>query len=567
MESEIHEEDSDQNVNNTEPPSLSVGQSGQKEKRVDAAMSRTQNKDVSSKKKRPSKTATMQAEIDNRFKSIEDNFSQKFDMLFQMVGNLNASKTGNDKSDVSNQNRDLLRSDCNNNNKENVPVGERRPILSLEPNLDQYLGSPRVSRNQDFDIRSEISLHVNQQENDELCDDIRSDIDSTGDSPVRHSGTHDNIVSDHKSTNASRRSDRFYKHVQMLDSEIQDSNVNDKENDKSSDTCMRSNVLSQIFKEDIVDNSKASVGLIIDQAQVNILENSWRCKNPERLSAYREEYKGCFPIHDSSVNFLQVPSLDDLLEPMLRRTHGPKAVKSWDNHRQLFTQPLKQIEKLSYQGQLAARMNIIAMLYMQQALGTLLNKLENDNEDKEAVCQIVNDLFAMSTKALDQSGRTGAFFHLIRRKAAAQDSGLVNLKDIQSKVQYMPLSEDGVFGQGLESCLEKRKEQKDQLNDLLPELNRKRKFEDNREFWVNKAPKYNSDQNINSRNTGNTSAPNSNSNSRVNYTRKNYNKPQQKDSNNKGTAKEGNKKDQNNKSSAQNTGGWGSFRIPKKNNS
>ena len=165
---------------------------------------------------------------------------------------------------------------------------------------------------------------------------------------------------------------------------------------------------------------------------------------------------------------------------MLRQTHGQKAVKSWDSHRQLYNQPFKQIEKLGYQGQLAARMNIISMLYMQQTLGSLLTSLEDDI-DKDTVCQTVKDLFAMSTKSLDQAGRTGAYLHLIRRRAAGEDSGLANVKELNSKCQYLPLTDDGLFGQAFESCLEKRKEQKDQLNDLLPEFvnkdSRKRRFD------------------------------------------------------------------------------------------
>jgi len=30
---------------------------------------------------------------------------------------------------------------------DNVSIGERRPILSLDPNLDEVLGSPKISRN------------------------------------------------------------------------------------------------------------------------------------------------------------------------------------------------------------------------------------------------------------------------------------------------------------------------------------------------------------------------------------------------------------------------------------
>jgi hypothetical protein len=49
------------------------------------------------------------------------------------------------------------------------------------------------------------------------------------------------------------------------------------------------------------------------------------------------------------MSLLQVPSLDALLEPMLGKTHGAKAVRNWDKQKQLFTQPLKSIERLTFQ--------------------------------------------------------------------------------------------------------------------------------------------------------------------------------------------------------------------------
>ena len=99
----------------------------------------------------------------------------------------------------------------------------------------------------------------------------------------------------------------------------------------------------------------------------------------------------------------------------------------------------------------------------------------------------------MSTKALDQVGRAGAFHHIVCRKAAASDTGLNNLRDVQAKVLYLPLSGEGVFSKGLEGNLQKRKEQKEQLSDLVPDFaqarsdsGRKRKFVDNRNSWNNK---------------------------------------------------------------------------------
>ncbi|XP_063412309.1 uncharacterized protein LOC134695064 [Mytilus trossulus] len=427
------------------------------------------------KKKRLSKSEKLQSEYDKKLQSMEESFNGKLDKLFGLLV-------------TNNQNREqLLRSDCVNvgnlppgenrplnsleRNIGNLPSGENRPYISLEPNLDQNLGSPRVSRNQDFDNRSEISIHVQQTERHDL--DMRSEYDSgSGGSPVRQPD--DDCILQNDTVNNNRKCERFIKHVVNSNEGF---SLNDNiESDQGQAVNKNVNFLAKIFKEDIA-KEKSSLGLVLDQTQVDILESSWRSKHPERISAYKEEYKSVFPIHDSSVEFLQVPKLDDLLEPMLRQTHGEKAVKSWDNHRQLHTQPLRQIEKLGFQGQLSARMNIISVLYMQQALGSLVQTLESDDFEKDKVCQTVKDVFAMSTKTLDQAGRTGAFLHLVRRQASAQDSGLTGLKDMSNKCQYLPLTNDGVFGKGLEIALEKRKEQKDQLSDLLPEFNRKRKLE------------------------------------------------------------------------------------------
>ena len=535
--------DSESFAESRSPPS-----SFQHDKRVPQTSSaRTTGDKVSGKKKRVSKSATMQAEYDEKLRSIENNFNEKFDKLFEMFGNV--------------QNRDsLLRSE--RQNLDNVPRGEHRPILSLDANLDQDLGSPRVSRNRDLDERSEISLHVNHNERNEF--DIRSEVESisdTGDSPVRVS----NYTDLNTNNLDNRKCERFVKHIESNSNTVnvvsQDKSV---EGQKSSET-KQVDVLSKIFKEDI-QRQKSSVGLVLDQSQVNILDSSWRSKNPDRISAFRDEYKNCFPLQDSAPDYLQVPTLDDLLEPMLRQTHGEKAVKSWDKHRQLFTQPLKQVERLGFQGQLSSRMNIISVLYIQQALGSLLQKLEADDFDREQVCQTIKDVFAMTTKTLDQSGRSGAFFHLIRRKAAAQDSGLTTLKDMRSKCQYLPLTSEGVFGKGLEDCLEKRKEQKDQLSDLLPEFSRKRKFEnDNRDKGNNKVPRYTNEQSGRSFVNRSSSTTSNSTGSFSNYRKSTpYQKDKNKDSNNNNSYKKDSKTG-GGKSATQSS--WGSFRVPKKRDS
>lgn len=237
-------------------------------------------------------------------------------------------------------------------------------------------------------------------------------------------------------------------------------------------------MLGDLFGQDsITENISSDSGLTLDESQINMLNKSWRAQAPERVSSYKEEYRVCFPVHEQAASLLQVPGLDDLLEPMLAKRHGPKICKPWGKSRQLATQPLKAIETLGYQGQLAARMNIIALAYLQQGLGSLLGTLQEKDGNIDRAIQNVRDLYEMSNKALDQAGRAGAFHHMIRRKAAVSDSGLNTLKDLHSKVMFLPLTGEGVFGSGLQDKLKCRKEQKEQLTDLVPE------------FFGNKAPK------------------------------------------------------------------------------
>ena len=139
---------------------------------------------------------------------------------------------------------------------------------------------------------------------------------------------------------------------------------------------------------------------------------------------------------------------------------------------------------------------------------------------------------------------------------AAADSGLGTLKEVQAKVLYLP-SSDGVFGKGLEETLEKRKEQKDQLNDLLPEFNfakNKRKFDnENRDNWNNKIPR--------SSYTEKPKPSYSNVHMNKQNVSKTFSRPSQKqDVKSKEKENIADKKDKFGKN-------WDGFRIPKKQNS
>lgn len=512
---------------------------------VTEKMART-TKETKVGKKRKSRTSKTEV-LENRIEGLENRVDANFFKLFNMMNSKASRDTGDSVTQIPTDRQD------------NDPNGVRRPVLPLEPNLEEDLGSPRIVRATDFDARSEISLQVGSGEKRDflgLCSD--DDMESVGSkSPV-------SVQINTESTNT-RKSDRFFKYLHIPDSTVKSTNqCNDINVDNSSsvnnvnsDNSNKNNYLCKLFSDDLQDKSEStSIGLVLDQAQIDILSHSWRSKNPERLTAFKDEYRVNFPIHENARDFLQVPTLDDLLEPMMKEMHGPKAVRAWaSKNRQLHTQPLKPIEKLAYQGQMASRMGIISTLYTQQALGTLLSKVENESCSPET-SQLVKDLFAMSTKTLDQIGRAGAFHHMIRRKASESDSGLNTLKDIQAKVLYLPLSHEGVFGKGLEDKLKARKEQKDQLDDLMPELGdgkrgNKRKSDMNRDNWGSnyKIPRT-SHRSSDSRDFGN---------SKISYTRTPLRDQTPRN-------RDGLDKRDKFKKAEYNSGAAGGFRIPKKQN-
>ena len=76
---------------------------------------------------------------------------------------------------------------------------------------------------------------------------------------------------------------------------------------------------------------------------------------------------------------------------------------------------------------------------------------------------------------LDQNARSGSFHHLVRCRAAMADTGLHDFKDLKTAVWTLPLSHNGVFGEGLEKKLKDRQELSKQIGDLLPEVSRKKK--------------------------------------------------------------------------------------------
>ncbi|KAJ8305842.1 hypothetical protein KUTeg_016387 [Tegillarca granosa] len=72
----------------------------------------------------------------------------------------------------------------------------------------------------------------------------------------------------------------------------------------------------------------------------------------------------------------------------------------------------------------------------------------------------------MSTKTLDQSGRCGAFHHIIRRQITMTDTHPHEFDDLR-RISNLPLNSEGAFGNNLENTLKVTREKHKNLDDLL----------------------------------------------------------------------------------------------------
>ncbi|KAH3849987.1 hypothetical protein DPMN_092392 [Dreissena polymorpha] len=261
------------------------------------------------------------------------------------------------------------------------------------------------SKSNEWDEDDTLSIQPGQREKSQLLGDDDSD----------HSNSH-SLIGDH----------------------CQDSDSDDRFMKYSSKT---RDLLRDMFGQDVVTRTeKGDTVIILNKAQRDVLSETWRAEKPTKVSAFNDSYRSVFPV-SAEAEFLCVPSLNNIILNLLIKRFGSKeSVKS----QQLYSQPLRDLEKLAFQEQHAARMGIVNNVYMQQALGNLLNVLTDKDVKIDNAIQCVRDIFAMNTKSLDQLGRTGAIHHMVRRKAAMADCGLNDSREVRNQIWNLPLTHEGI---------------------------------------------------------------------------------------------------------------------------
>ncbi|MCG7878005.1 MAG: hypothetical protein N0C90_16985, partial [Candidatus Thiodiazotropha endolucinida] len=321
-------------------------------------------------------------EIDKRLQSFDSNF----DRIFGALSTLQSDSVQRRSSE----------------NLDSGTSGARRPEETIpNPENSAEGRSPRISLDNGLDEQFGLQRHVN-------CDLERQDDELSLQPGQRERQTIGLLSSDGSVSSDIERNDnnvnrRFQKYTVTIP------NTGSSETNQ---TPLTHDMLKDMFGEDAIADSKSSKGLALDKSQIDTISETLRCQAPDKLSAYKDSFKQSFPVQDCSEKLLQVPSLDELTERLLIKKHGRRA--AFGSSQSLFSQPYKSIEKIAFQGQVASRMGIVSVCYAQQALGLLLRNLQSTELNVDEAIQNVRDLFAISTKSLDQLSRTGAFFHLIR---------------------------------------------------------------------------------------------------------------------------------------------------------
>ena len=384
----------------------------------ESSTSASETGSVVKKRATPKRKSDMET-LEGKFNSKLSNLEQKLD-TFMELWSKDKSSSGRTQSQVTVE----------------AERAARRPLVSLENSLDRDYGM----NNDSFSVQ----LSESERRNCGFMSDTRSEkSDNSMNSCVRDGLDYSD--------------DRFSKYVALKP--LSEKEKEEKSTDK--------NLLSMFGEDAQTKKERSKIGIVLDESQKSIIGDSYRAEHPERLTSYRDSYRNSFPVHESCEEFFKVPTLDDTVESLLVKKHGHKA--AFGSNPSLYTKSMRSVERLAYQGQMASRMGMIMCCYSQQTLATLLENLQQKDCNMDLAVQMVRDIFAMSTKTLDQVARAGAFQHMIRRRATLFDTGLSDLKDYTSTVNALPLRADGVFGPDFDSKLKSKVERNKQLTKLLPD--------------------------------------------------------------------------------------------------
>ena len=117
--------------------------------------------------------------------------------------------------------------------------------------------------------------------------------------------------------------------------------------------------------------------IAIDQSQKEVLQNSYRTKESNFLTAFSEDNYELFPVNEETEKYIQVTSLDTLVNSCLVKRDGPKASFTKSKHNMFSTQPYQMVENSFQKATISSFGYCHAKLYIQQALGNLAEHFQS----------------------------------------------------------------------------------------------------------------------------------------------------------------------------------------------
>lgn len=221
-------------------------------------------------------------QIESKFSSLDG----KFEQLIGLLNFTNGADTGRPGNTIQNGQVDNSTTGaCRpQETQRNVTSGGHEPLIPLQNSLNQDYG---INNPDTDDI---LSLQPGQRERQGIG------LLSSEEGEKSSVGEQEQVINS-----------RFGKYTNIAQAS------SGKENEP-----LTHDVLAEMFGEDVeADTSSSKVGLCLDKTQIDILNTSWRCQAPDKLSAYKESCKQFFPVSVDADKVLKVPSLDDLTERLL----------------------------------------------------------------------------------------------------------------------------------------------------------------------------------------------------------------------------------------------------------
>lgn len=221
-----------------------------------------------SKKSSAKKEAT-----DKRFEALENKFNDKLDTMMNFIRESIQTLSNNvfTNADESNEAHDDSVPMC----RDTGGVATRRPVLRQTNNDDSEGMRPIIPLESDVRIERTVSVPT-LDDQISLAPSTREVRELLGDDEVS--------LSDDFERNFLLESDQNQMRI--------DSNNNRFQNllNKNTDSNQTKTSLNDIFGN-VSSTAEEKVGLCLDKAQEEILMKSWRSSDPEKLTAYRDEYR------------------------------------------------------------------------------------------------------------------------------------------------------------------------------------------------------------------------------------------------------------------------------------